>query len=256
MFIFCSKMNAAAVTPPPASPDPAGDRTRALLERQVERLERMAEAGMEMIEALVAQAKGSGPQVVEGDVGLAFSRVSRAVRLSILLQEQLIEGNGAPSNTSDESPAGAAAPDETTLEPDNRERAVRVVRRVARDHCRREGFEVSAIVREAAERLNDDDIYGLVASRPVGELVALICRDFGLEPNWDALASEAWAKAEMASGAEGSPFLDDEFWEDEPEGEPDPGPSHPALRTRTLKDTLRDLARDPDVLAAARRDTG
>jgi hypothetical protein len=32
-------------------------------------------------------------------------------------------------------------------------------------------------------------------SRPVGELVALICRDFGLEPNWDALASEAWAQA-------------------------------------------------------------
>ena len=46
----------------------------------------------------------------------------------------------------------------------------------------------------------------MVASRPVGELVALICRDFGLDPNWDALAEEAWAQAEMDGGAEGSPF--------------------------------------------------
>src|SRR6185312_7856750 len=86
------------------------------------------------------------------------------------------------------------------------ERAVRVVRRVARDHCRKDGYAVSAIAREAAERLDDDDIYGLVATRPVGELVAMLCRDFGLEPDWSHLAAEAWAKAEIESGAEGSPF--------------------------------------------------
>ena len=241
--------------PDSPAPDPAVERTRALREREIERLDRMAGAGMEMIEALVAQAKGSGPQVVEGDVGLAFSRVTRAVRLAILLQEQLIEGQGAANaaadSASNDNPAEPAGEDEAELRPDNRERAVRVLRRVARDHCRRGGFEVSAIAREAAERLNDDDIYGLVASRPVGELIALLCRDFGLEPDWDVLAGEAWAVAEIASGAEGSPFLDDELFED--------GPEAPVLQVRhcaTLEEALRDAGRDPDVPAAARRESG
>jgi hypothetical protein len=238
-------MNASATfPPPPGSPaaSPAESPSRAQRDRRLERLDRMAGAGMEMIEALVAQAKGSGPQVVEGDVGLAFSRVTRAVRLAILLQEELAKGREAPDE--------AARPDEARPEEDNRDRAVRVLRRVARDHCRRDGFEVSAIAREAAERLDDDDIYGLVASRPVGELVALLCRDFGLEPNWDALAAEAWARAEIAGGADGSPFLDDEDVDD---------PEPPACRPRplgSLQEAFDALARDPEIRAAARRESG
>ena len=92
----------------------------------------------------------------------------------------------------------------------------------------------------------------------MGELVALICRDFGLEPNWDALAQEAWAQAEIASGAPGSPFLED--WDDNEEGEdveaPEPGPEPPVCRPRTLQDRLDFLAHDPDILATARRDSG
>lgn len=244
-------MNAAAFPTPPDSPadDPAAEQARTQRERLVERLDRLTEAGMELIEALVAQAKGAGPKVVDGDVGLAFSRVSRAVRLSILLQEELT-GRGSEGEAGE-----AAGRDEGRPQEDNRERAVRIVRRVARDHCQREGFEVSVIAKEAAERLNDDDIYGLVASRPVGELVALICRDFGLEPDWDALACEAWAQAEIASGAEGSPFLDDEMWEDEPEGAAAPDP--PQVRcARSFDEALLTLARDPEIIAAARRDSG
>ena len=219
------------------------------LSRQLERLDRLSEAGMEMIEALVAQAKGAGPKVVEGDVALAFGRVSRAVRLAVLLQSELIKGG--------EDPAAAARQAEAQGRKAHIDRAVRVVRRVARDHCRQEPFAVSVIAREAAERLDDDDIYGLVASRPVGELVALLCRDFGLEPNWDALAAEAWAQAEIGSGAEGSPFLDDEDWdEDEPEGGEAPDPPPRVRQPETLEAALQALARDPEVIAAARRESG
>jgi hypothetical protein len=195
---------------------------------------------MEMIEALVAQAKGSGPKVVDGDVGLAFSRVSRAVRLAVLLQSELVKGR-------DEAAEAEAAPDRGRQA--HIGRAVRIVRRIARDHCRAEPFAVSAYAKEAAERLEDDDIYGLVQTRPVGELVALICRDLGLAPDWAALAGEAWAQAEIASGAAGSPFLDDK-------DDPEDGPGAPVWRPRSLDETIAALARDPAVAATARRGSG
>ena len=53
------------------------------------------------------------------------------------------------------------------------------------------------LVHETAERLDDDDIFGDVLTRPVGELVSLICRDLGLEPDWARLGEEAWAKEEF-----------------------------------------------------------
>jgi hypothetical protein len=204
---------------------------------------------MEMIEALVAQAKGAGPKVVEGDVGLAFSRVSRAVRLAVLLQNEL--------GGSREDPEAAALKAEADRQAAHRDRAVRILRRVARDHCRRDGFAVSVIAREAAERLGDDDIYSLVASRPVGELVAMLCRDFGLEPNWDALATEAWAEAEIESGVEGSPFLED-WGDDEGDDEdgPEPDPVRPLQLTDTFEKAVQALARDPEIIAAARRGSG
>jgi len=245
-------MNAPTTFPiPPDSPadDPADAPPRALRERQLERLDRLAEAGMEMIEALVAQAKGSGPKVVDGDVGLAFSRVSRAVRMAVLLQEQLTE--------SGEDPEEIARQAEADRRKAHIGRAVRIVERVAKDHCRKKPDMIAAYAYEARERLDDDDIYGLVASRPLGELVALICRDFGLEPNWDALAAEAWARDEIASGAKGSPFLEDWDEEDAEDGEdPEPGPELPVLRPLSFQDRLTILAHDPEIIAAARRDSG
>jgi hypothetical protein len=241
MFMICSSMN--AVTTPPDAPtaDPGEERTRALLER-------LAEAGMEMVEALVAQAKGTGPKVVDGDVALAFSRVSRAVRMAALLQREL-----APDR---EDPEAAAHDAEARGRAAQRDRAVRIVRRVARDHCGREPFAVSVIAREAAERLADDDIYGLAASRPVGELVALICRDLGLQPDWDTLAEEAWAQAEIEGGAAESPFLDDDAGADDEPEVPAGAAPRPARLTETLQDAVLALARDPGIVTAARRGSG
>ena len=246
-------VNLATPLDEPAA-DSAEAPSHARLERQLERLDRLAEAGMEMIEALTAQAKGTGPKVVDGDVALAFSRVARAVRMTELLQNELSGDLKDPQAAAQD----AAKQAEAGLRAAHRDRAVRIVRRVARDHCRREPFAVSAIAREAAERLDDDDIYALVASRPVGELVALLCRDFGLEPNWDSLAAEAWAQAEIDSGAPGSPFLDDdeEDADDPPDSDREPDPERRVHVAKTSDAAVAALARDPEIIAAARRDTG
>jgi hypothetical protein len=166
--------------------------------------------------------------------------------MAVLLQSELAGGREDPDAAALQAEAGRRAV--------QRERAVRIVQRVARDHCRREPFAVSVIAREAAERLDNDDIYGLVASRPVGELVAMLCRDLGLEPDWDALAAEAWAQAEIDSAPEGSPFLDDDDEDDS--AEPDPEPERRVHVVETFDEAVLALARDPQIIAAARRDTG
>jgi hypothetical protein len=65
---------------------------------------------------------------------------------------------------------------------------------------------VERLVCEAGERLEDDRIYHDLARRPLGEIVALICKDLGLEPDWDGLAGEYWAAAEIARPPPGSPY--------------------------------------------------
>jgi hypothetical protein len=220
------------------------------LERQLARLDRLAEAGMEMIEALTAQARGTGPKVVEGDVALAFGRVSRAVRLAVLLHSELVKGAEDP---------GAARQAEAQGREAKVESVVRIVKRVARDHCGHKGFALGAYAGEVKERLDNDDIYGLVATRPVGELVAMICDDLGLQPNWDHLAAEAWAQAEIESGAQGSPFLEDddeEAADAEDPAEPEPAAARPEWRPPTFQQAVQALAADPAILAAARRDSG
>jgi hypothetical protein len=223
--------------------------------RQLQRLDRLAGAGMELVEALVAQAKGTGPKVVEGDVGLAYSRVSRAVRMAVLLHHQLSQGAVGPVKAAEE----AARKAEAAHKKAHIARAANIVWRVALEHCDVKPSKAADYLHAARERLDDDDIYGLVATRPIGELVALICRDFGLEPDWNALEQEAWAQAEIASGAPDSPFLqddDDEEGEDAEEAEPGEPEPH-VLQPKTFQDRLAVLARDPVILATAgRRDSG
>jgi hypothetical protein len=249
MFMICSQMDPSQAQPE-SSP----------LERRLQTLDRLAEAGMQVIEALTAQAKGTGPKVVEGDVALAFSRVSRAVRMAVLLQQQLDQG-ATPPIASPMDLQMAALKAEAERKKAHIKRVERIVARVALD-CGKKPERAADFAYAARERLDDDDIYSLVATRPVGELVAMICRDFGLEPDWDELEQEAWAQAEIASGAAGSPFLEvrDEADDGEDDGEdgearePDPEPQ--VLRPSTFQDRLNAAARDPAIIAAARRGSG
>lgn len=87
-----------------------------------------------------------------------------------------------------------------------RSRQVRdIVRGVAEDAAL-DRETVERLVAEAGERVKGDDIYFLVRNRPLGELVARICQDLGLDPDWSRLAQDAWAKPEVRRAYPGSPF--------------------------------------------------
>ena len=206
-------MTAPASTrwPDDPPPDPDAARRRALLDRQLERLDQLIAAGMDLVQGLAAQAVG-GPKVVEGDVALAYSRVSRSVRMAMLLQTRLAgEPEAETPPQDDDGPASMSVywikPGEILSEQRSarRERVEQIVESIARGET---GDDEAAehIRREAAERLERDDLYGEVLTRPISELVFEICRDLNLAPDWPRLARQPWARREMADGKAGAPL--------------------------------------------------
>jgi hypothetical protein len=217
LFTFCSEMSTATHTPPapplPLAPaTPAPEWARALLERQLWILGQLAEGGLEIARAIERQATGEGseegaPQVVEAHIPMAYARVARAVRMTILLQSKLIgELQNVEIKAAQESLARSPrAIDRPRLEREQKARIGRIVGRIVWAD-REDAAESDRQERLAVELLDQDELYGDILTRPVSEIIAHICRDLGLEPDWPQLAEEAWAQAEIKSGAAGGPL--------------------------------------------------
>ncbi len=209
VFTICSYMPAATQTLPQPTPTAAPDMARTLLERQLWVLGQLAEGGLEIARAIERRATSDeSPDAVLDAAPMAYARVARAVRMTIMLQSKLI----ADLQTLEAKGAQAAAhahclqgPQRVGLECDQKERIGRIIGRIAGADGADED-EVERLTEEAAERLDHDDLYGDILTRPVSEIIALICKDLGLEPDWPQLAEEAWARAEIESGAAGSPL--------------------------------------------------
>lgn len=202
-------------------PAPAGaaDEARALVERRLALLGRLAEAGLNIalaVERQVMAVEAGSPeagspeavQVVQG-LALAYGRVSRAVRLSVALQGRVLKELQALDEVAARTRKGELAEAARAAAAQAAERKGRVERIVGRVIA--EAFEDQAEVDRAAEeawdRLEHDDIYGDLSRKPVSELIARICQDLGLSPDWPRLAQEAWAEEEIAGGAAGAPLL-------------------------------------------------
>ena len=191
-----------------ASTDPAPDWARPLIERQLALLGRLAEAGLEIALAVERQATGQRAEdqpPVAADVSLAYARVSRAVRLTVALQSKRIEALQAlePGKTlADEERQDLAR--RLTPAYARKARVERIVERVIRTEYEaqdREDLEdtLDRLLIEAGERLDDEDQYGDVLDRPISDLVASLCKDLNLHPDWTALSQEPWAIAELES---------------------------------------------------------
>jgi hypothetical protein len=192
---------------PQAAPAPA----RAFVEQQLRMLTRLAEVGLNIAGAVerraLAEASAPGAADQGCDWGLVYSRIARAVRLTIALQSKLLKDLAA----FDEAGAGQspAADGEATAEHDRAalrtDRIGRIAQRVVEAEIA-DKYAAERLSNTMWERLDDEDIYGEVLERPIGEIVALICKDLGLSPDWRRWAHEAWALAEAQTGAPGSPF--------------------------------------------------
>jgi hypothetical protein len=155
-------------------------------------------------EGVGRQARGEDEAPARsGDLSLAFARVSRAVRLTIALQQTLVDGLAAlEAGIVPGVPGAKADPD-----PDYvlKARVERIVERTAEAEHEDAG-KVDRLVAESAERLDDIDLYGDLLDRPMSEIVARIAEDIGLPLDWSRMAGEAWAQTEMAQGDAGEPL--------------------------------------------------
>jgi hypothetical protein len=149
---------------------------RPLLERQLVVLERLAEAGLQVALNIQAQCAEAGA----AEAAMAFARVSRAVRQTILLQSRL------------RTDAKAGHDGNARI---RKARVERIVTRVINAEIE-DTDEAVGLMMDASERLEGDDIYGDVMTMPVSDLIARICEDLGLNPDWPSLMQEAWATEE------------------------------------------------------------
>jgi hypothetical protein len=193
-----------------AAPDTPAAWARPLHEEHIALLGRLAHMGMglaETIERQVKTADAEGEPVSER-APIDFARVARAVRLTLMLRARLIKDLEDRDRAVAQGAAWAATNvrfERDDLANDRKARVTRIVERIAgRQYDDAETIE--RLIWETGERLDGDDLYGHVLDRPVSELIDMLCRDMGLDPDWPSLAQEAWAREEMAGGDPGWPF--------------------------------------------------
>jgi hypothetical protein len=231
--------------PPPVQHDAApvaaaagGACPRPLVERQLEALGELVGIGLKIARGIERAVDGEGdraPSLADlNAAAMAYARVSRAVRQTVMLQSRL-----------QEAPEAGRAPAERAGA--LKARLNRILRRAIQDtHGERETIE--RLCAEAAERLEResfDEAFG----RPVVEIVADICRALGLKPNWERLADDINAADAFAAGEAGESAEEpakkttgpiDVFWIGE-DGYPAPASEicrpHTGRRRESVEDT-------------------
>ena len=139
-------------------------------------LQELAELGMGLARTVEpASSPEAGP-----DLGLMFSRIARAVRQTLALEARLYQDRATRHGHAE---AGRLV---ETRERGLRRKAQagRIVERVLESDA-----DGEALLDALDERLDDADDIDF-ADRPLGELVAHICRDLGVTPDWSLWQDE------------------------------------------------------------------
>ena len=191
------------MTEPDALDAPTLDPAAELYARQMADLRGLAEAAMGFIGSLqlkVAAGKDTGPR----ETAETFERYARSVRLTIAMERRLQaeEAKRLAGDPLDEQTRGALAilaarsaaakpePPLTKAE-GRREVASKVVRDMI-DYEDSEHENVEALFEY--ERLIEKDVSDEdLMNRPILEVVALICQELGVEPDWNLWKPEHFA---------------------------------------------------------------
>jgi hypothetical protein len=168
----------------PSSDLYAGESAEARTARHLRGLAELGEIGMELARLVrrqaVEQAAANPDGAVDESLGLVFARIARAVRQTFALEARLAD---------DRRMAQAA---ETRLHVERRKTKVRTAVERVLDAEAGEG-DAENLFYDLTERLETDYDDADFADRPIGELVARICRDLGVTPDWSLWQDEDWA---------------------------------------------------------------
>lgn len=175
-------------------------------------VDRLAEVGMELVEALrrrVVEPEPDAAPVAAEDVGLAFSRLARSVRLTVMLAGRIEDEMSAV----DDAPIGIAGPAgaEAILARAKAKIRLQVRKDEVRDVAGRAieaegredgaGIDVERLLAELDERLDEREADESVwLTRPLGELAARVCRDLGVRYD-PAVWEDGWEGGDRPVGS-------------------------------------------------------
>ena len=153
-------------------------------------LRHLVAIGMDLARMIQDQAKdmqACDPGVVGADLSLRFHRISRSVRMTLALDAKLEAG----------FKARVAERKEAKVTERKALAREAVSRQVDRDTPDRD------LHRERSDRIEREQLED-VSDKPVSEIIAIICQDLGIVPDWQAWSLEPWAMEERATP--GSPY--------------------------------------------------
>ncbi|MGZ3272685.1 MAG: hypothetical protein ACXU8Z_02890 [Caulobacteraceae bacterium] len=180
---------ADGTTPLPSTPNDAPTPRAAaegcaqpLVELQVEALGELAEIGLRLARAIDRQVsdEAAGPPSLAdlNAAAMAYARVARAVRQTLLLQSKITEALRAG-----EASTAARAARRASV----KARIAGLVRGVVEaEH--NDAEQVERLVAEAAERLEQEAWGDEGLERPIQAIMADICEALGLRPDWTDLS--------------------------------------------------------------------
>jgi len=174
-------------------------------------LEELTDIGMEIARALRDRVADQAGEAAP-DPGLAFSRIARAVRQTVALEARLDQERQAAHGLAQAHAAEAQAKVAREAAYERLRGAIRkndvrcAVEQAIDDQA--DGGDVERLVTDLRERLDDESEYDDLEfnDRPIGEMVASICRDLGLTVDLSLWEDEDWAIEEAQARTLGSPY--------------------------------------------------
>ena len=164
-----------------------------LCEQHLRMLTRMAELGMEMLE-VISQNANKAPDDVKAAAD-AFTKISQAVRRTIALHDKLARDVKSDRGSlqarrarrrEDAAEAYRKAKDETIIG------GVADALAVSFPDAADDDADIERLLRDVEESLSDPDELGGYLDRPVGETVAKLCADLGLDPDICLFDGDVW----------------------------------------------------------------
>jgi hypothetical protein len=227
-----STVHASPASADPAIADPSpdraegragsgGDQAVARHERHGQMLQELAEIGMNIARAIERQAMEAAKPAADGrvappegsrDFAALFACISRAVRLTVALEDRLAEERRRRLERTESQRAAdlaEAARREAAIRTERRSRKKAKVERIVKQGIESETKDLQErynLGNGLSERLREYERYDELGNRPIGEIVARIFWDLGVRPDWRRWEKEEWALDEARTRAQGSPY--------------------------------------------------
>ncbi|MGH6967231.1 MAG: hypothetical protein ACREE0_22325 [Phenylobacterium sp.] len=164
-------------------------------------LHELAEIGMQMARA--ARDEALAPADVEtprppsrfgaADLGLVYSRIARAVRQTLALEIRVAEEIETVRREGEQRRVADIRQAMDERQTEIRDYVAEAIEAEAAEKKSSER-EVERLLDDLDERIEAGDYDDTLDTAPIGELVARICADLGVIPDWDLWGDHQWAR--------------------------------------------------------------